>query len=367
MAVSTVRRGSGSASGALQIRAGAVHTCAACGDGSLWCWGGNMFGQTGGSGQFQCGPNQTCDPSPVQVTLPGPLKELLAGHDSSCVQIDVSGTTKLYCMGNNTNGQFGISQPQVSSTLVSTEIVGSTGYAGGSLHACEIVGARVECQGGNMLGQLGIGNTSNQPQVTPMTTQPIVTATLLAAGDTHTCAADANGSPSCWGDNTYGAVDGTPATTPVSSPRQVASLPPALELAAGAGHTCARATDGVYCWGRNQFGEVGQTPPSQTAGLTFLTIAGVKHIAAGGTQSCALTTDGIVYCWGSPDGMTAMATPTQIQLPMAATAFTVGASHACAILMDASVWCWGADSFGEIGDGTHDNQRHGPTRVPVCQ
>jgi hypothetical protein len=358
--------GSGSAGGALQIAAGAVHTCAACGDGSVWCWGADALGQTGGNGHVQCNPNQTCDPTPVEVELPGTLKTLSAGHDSTCVLVDISGASRLYCMGNNTNGQLGISQAGSIRTLTATAMGDATGFAGGVLHACEIIGSRVECQGGNGLAQLGNGTFDNQPHPVPMATQPPFTAMQLAAGDTHTCAVVPNTSPMCWGDDTHGAVDGSPSTNPVQIPTQNASIPTVHEVAAGAGHTCALG-DNVYCWGRNQFGEVGRSPPGpDTTGLTVLSIPGAMHIAAGGTQSCALTTDGIVACWGSPDG-TIVASPTQVQLPMAATALSVGASHACAILIDGSVWCWGTNVFGELGDGTFDTESHGPTRALVCQ
>ena len=50
---------------AIDVAAGASHTCARRADGSLWCWGDNARGQTG--------TNPSATPqalTPIQVTLP---------------------------------------------------------------------------------------------------------------------------------------------------------------------------------------------------------------------------------------------------------------------------------------------------------
>jgi hypothetical protein len=142
--------GSGSAAGASQIVAGAHHACAACGDGSLWCWGDDSYGQTSGAGQPTCNPDGStspCNPTPVQVPVTGTLEALGAGRAWTCAFVDVSGTTRQLCMGDNALGELGIPSPMMSSTLIDTGITGATAYAGGGQHACEVVGCRVVCQG----------------------------------------------------------------------------------------------------------------------------------------------------------------------------------------------------------------------------
>jgi alpha-tubulin suppressor-like RCC1 family protein len=67
----------------------------------------------------------------------------------------------------------------------------------------------------------------------------------------------------CWGNHSRGAVgSGPPQNAIVETPRSVDLALPAddswAQLTAGVGFTCARTTKGVgYCWGSNQHGAVG--------------------------------------------------------------------------------------------------------------
>jgi alpha-tubulin suppressor-like RCC1 family protein len=57
----------------------------------------------------------------------------------------------------------------------------------------------------------------------------------------------------------------------------------------------------IYCWGGNLRGQLGNgvfTPdhiatPSPVPGLTF------TRLSAGVVHTCALATDGLMYCWGA--------------------------------------------------------------------
>ena len=44
---------------------------------------------------------------------------------------------------------------------------------------------------------------------------------------------------------------------------------------------------------------------------------------------------------------------------------TAGGSHTCAILTDGSLWCWGLNDEGQLGQGNTTNQSS-PTRVGVA-
>lgn len=87
----------------------------------------------------------------------------------------------------------------------------------------------------------------------------------------------------------------------------------ATVVEAGIVHTCALVTDGtVWCWGDNSKGELGHSATSplcdpNTAGCFIYSAARVEglplvvQIAAGRSHTCARGQDGSVWCWGQND------------------------------------------------------------------
>jgi alpha-tubulin suppressor-like RCC1 family protein len=69
--------------------------------------------------------------------------------------------------------------------------------------------------GRQRLGQLGDGTTTNQPRATQMPN--FLGATMLTAGDAHTCARMSDSTVRCWGRGTEGQLGNAIATsyTPV--------------------------------------------------------------------------------------------------------------------------------------------------------
>jgi alpha-tubulin suppressor-like RCC1 family protein len=94
----------------------------------------------------------------------------------------------------------------------------------------------------------------------------------------------------------------------------------------------------------------------QVDGLTNVTA-----VAAGFLHTCAQTSDGSVWCWGSNglgqlgDGTTTeRTTPVKVVGLTDATAITAGAAHSCALTKAGAVFCWGDNYFGELGLGADD-------------
>jgi alpha-tubulin suppressor-like RCC1 family protein len=74
-------------------------------------------------------------------------------------------------------------------------------------------------------------------------------------------------------------------------------------IAAGYQHTCALTSwGGAKYWGRNADGQLGSgsiTSPRATPVNVVDLTSGVSAIAAGDSDTCALTRGGVAKCWGS--------------------------------------------------------------------
>jgi hypothetical protein len=106
-------------------------------------------------------------------------------------------------------------------------------------------------------------------------------------------------------------------------------------LAAGGSHSLVLKTNGaILGWGDNTFSQA--TAPAE--------LTQVRSIAAGLTHSVALKTDGSVVVWGdNSSGQTNMPPDLTNVVKIAA-----GASHTLALRSDGTVAAWGASSDGQI-------------------
>ncbi len=220
----------------------------------------------------------------------------------------------------------------------------------------------------------------------------------FAAGAYHACAVRTGGTVWCWGRADLGQLgDGSTGdaidhlrTMPVQVRRGSSMLRGVTKIAAGAEFTCAVRTDGtVWCWGSARVGQLGndQAGPGEyrTTAVRVRrvggSLTGVRHITAGDHHACALRTNGSVYCWGYArygqlgDGTTGVGMGDARSLAVRVrrgggylddvVALAGGYYHTCAVRSDGSVWCWGAGSYGQLGDGESGigHQRTKPGRV----
>jgi alpha-tubulin suppressor-like RCC1 family protein len=356
---------------AAKVTAGGAHTCAIKQDGSLWCWGYNWNGQLG-DGTY--GSKKT----PIQIMSSG-VSSIALGVSHTCA-IKTDGS--LWCWGYNLFGRLGDGTDQSKSSPVQIISSGVVSVALGGAHTCAIKqDGSLWCWGANVNGQLGDGTYSNNSTPVQIMSSGVV---AVALGGDHTCAIKQDGSLWCWGDNYYGQIgDGT--RTSKGTPVQIMSSG-VVAVALGGAHTCAIKQDGsLWCWGWNWRGQLGdgsggsydydahRSTPVQimSSGVVAVALAGYypsSLIPEGGYHTCAIKTDGSLWCWGGNyygqlgDGTNeSKNTPVQI-MSSGVSSVALGGYHTCAIKQDGSLWCWGRNSSGQLGDGTNINKST-PVRV----
>jgi alpha-tubulin suppressor-like RCC1 family protein len=139
---------------------------------------------------------------------------------------------------------------------------------------------------------------------------------------------------------------------------------------AGGIHSCAVAVDGkAYCWGSPQEGRLGTgaaDAANKSADKTVPTaVVGDIAFAAVAPRSwhtCGLSSTGTAFCWGGAGAhgilgsgalsQTDSPVPSRLALDANVAGIATGALHNCALTPDGVAYCWGANADGELGDGT---------------
>ncbi len=334
------------------VSSGSYHTCTVRTDNGLYCWGKNDNGQLGDGTTTQ----RTSPPSSPVLT---DVKKVSLGYQHTCA-IKTDGG--LYCWGDNEYGQLGDetntskNTPPPSPVLTDVKEVSS-----GSNHTCAIkTDGGLYCWGRNHYGQLGDGTTTgkNTPPLSPVLTE----VKEVSLGAYCTCAVKTDGGLYCWGYNGYGQLGNGASSGYKKSPPLSPVLTEVKEVSLGIEHTCAVKTDGgLYCWGLNDYGQLGDgtnTNDRNTPPLSPV-LTDVKDVSLGDTHTCAVKTDGGLYCWGRNssgqlgDGTTAgKLSPPLGPVLTDVKGVSLNGYYTCAVKTDSGLYCWGSNVFGQLGDGT---------------
>jgi alpha-tubulin suppressor-like RCC1 family protein len=275
-----------------RVTIGEEHACAIKTNGELYCWGENYDGQLG-LGDFDSVVE------PTRVGTDSDWVEVSAGESGTCA---LKSDGRGFCWGSNYNGQLGsLSAPMQevnTPTLVSTTVGLRTISGTADTQCAQSELGEALCWGRNDSGLLGRGVLPNQATMTLIDDQFDRIATTPYGG----CGL-ASGSLLCWGSTQpNGDPNGLPRATPTAVTADTDWTHVSISTQY-AGHACGIRAGALYCWGNNNAGQLGtgdtttSLVPVQVAAVSGVT--GWKHVSAGVQATCAVATNGNLYCWGS--------------------------------------------------------------------
>jgi alpha-tubulin suppressor-like RCC1 family protein len=377
---------------AVEIRAGAAHTCAVRRAGGVVCWGDNRQAQVGVEGR---------QAYTVPVAVPGlaDAVEVVGGSTHTCARTRSGG---VLCWGTGTQGQLGDGSQRRTTPTAVPGLADATGLAAGQGHTCALrrggaascwgagfarapapvkgVAGAVEisagedhtcarskgalvCWGRNDRGQLGDGSTADQVAAAPV--RGLAEVRGFAAGARHTCALTRAGGALCWGSNDAGALGAglLPGGADDGSPSVVRNVADATDLASGDGFSCAVNGGAVVCWGAGTLGQLGDgSPGDRPSALPVPGISDAVQVVAGLSHACARRSSGQVACWGHGgsgqlgDGAkVGRPTPVAVSGFADAVQLAAGDEHTCAVRKAGAVACWGKGGTGQLGQGKQED------------
>lgn len=293
------------------IHASHLHTCAMDREGGVWCWGGNGSQQLG---VRDLGTECRCSAVPLRIDVP-PAAAVFIAERGACSR-DVSGAIHHW------------SQDFVVLRTPADELTGAEDIDFGLTHGCALTDGAVRCFGNRGFGRAGAREDG---------VIEVANVVEVGVGGAHTCVLDASGRVLCWGE-ARGSALGSPEGGVVT-----------------------------YCVDDSNSGSQCSVTPSSPEALPLS-----RALSVGKERSCVITTANTVYCWGSwfidAPGFNAWQTtndaPALVPGVDDAVSIATGGSVACMIDGEGAVYCWGWGGHGQLGNGRmNDDIFREPLRV----
>jgi alpha-tubulin suppressor-like RCC1 family protein len=242
------------------VAAGASHSLAMTALGQIYSWGSNTLGQLGDGGisTAVATPTEVVSPTNVNFTA------IAAGAYDS---LALSGQGAVYAWGANFYGQLGTGNYDGSDRP--TRVVMPAGVtftaiaAGNDFSLALTTKGTLYAWGNNQVGQLGapaVVGSSSVP--VPVVMPPGVTFSSIAAGAEYALALSTTGKVYAWGQDDNSQLAGPTANS--GQPEPVGGLPalePVVAVAANDATAYALMASGVvWDWGEDFFGQLGDDP-----------------------------------------------------------------------------------------------------------
>lgn len=298
--------------------------------------------------------------------------DVSVGKSSACA---VSKDNEVWCWGANSN--FQVAQRNSKFEATPWKVMGitdATSVSVGASHSCALLkNKRVVCWGSNKLGQLGTGfspsELTNSP--IPQYVNGVTDVVRIESGEDNTCAITERKLVFCWGSNSRGQLGqdfndnprGLGRTyIPQAEPIEIQDV---KDIGLGLAHTCVLTSKGfVYCLGDNLYGQLGTSWSVRNSLKPLLvgTLTNITEIDTYSNSNCAISTAGLLRCWGSGDsGKLGTGEAIDLIVPTVGliglgkekiTNFAVGFRSTCALISNLGISCWGSSTFGQAGSIT---------------
>ena len=278
-----------------------------------------------------CGPCARCTATGCESGEV--FTDVMLTHQATCA---IGGDGSRWCAGRNAGGQLGLGD-MVEHTLL-TRVDGEEGWVAAYAPYSGNRGGGI--RNGNELWRWSAGGS---PELSDDTRNWV----QVHADNAAICAVDDTGGLRC-------------------SALQPTSDMPWASITVGWDHICGILTTGaLFCWGPDTAGQLGLGPETMME-FTEPQAVGADtdwaSVGAGDEHSCALKTDGSIWCWGL-ESRVGREAPIMVGVPNRVNDETdweelaVGWQFTCARKTDGSVWCWGNNGHGQLGDGSTSGSR----------
>ena len=428
----------------VQVAVGDEHTCALTNGGKVLCWGDGTNGELGnddvagsdspvavvdtdGSTRplrlgvqqlpWACYRDGTCQTRPPVERYHndggGTLQQIALGVAHTCA-LSTSGQVR--CWGYNGSAQLGVSDDAFGNTDYPELVVTSYGGAaiedvvqvalGGRTSCALAARGTVQCWGAGDSGQVGDGNDGDGFRERPVTvvagegsTDPLRAIVQITVGESNVCALTVQGNVLCWGSGLNGILgngdsSGEDKHYPLAVVEGAGSTEPLgdiVQVDLGDQHACAVSFEGiVQCWGAAISGQLGNNDPDLVSSSYPVTVVAgdgssdplrdIVQVSGGETHTCALTSTGRVWCWGTgTSGQLGQGSATSTNYPVAVVSgsgstnpltgiiqISAGGYHTCALKSSGGVVCWGSEGLGLLGNGNNSSTKR-PYPVAVVE
>lgn len=374
----------------LKIQSGGSKFVALKSDGTVWTWGG-YYGNS-----FPVSPQQICAPGQV-VPCESYLENIVSIAAGSEHYLALSGDGFVYAWGRNWYGEIGDATSiektipvQVCASgetspcenfLSNIEAISASGHHNLALDSNKLIWA----WGMNNSGQLGaptseLCTNSVKCSNTPLQVQGLTNVSKIAAGYSQSYAVKTDGTLWGWGSDHHGALGTGSALNENETPARICAvgetfqctsyLTNIVSVVAGYRHALALHANGsVFSWGENPDGVLGNGTSDYWLVSQVLNLTGIVEIAAGSDHSLSLDINGKVNSWGSNslgqlgvERILYSKYPRKVESLENVTSIAVSAHAITAGKADGSVWSWGNDMRRHRGFGA---QKVESTPIPV--